>query len=73
MQASTNHTVDFVLAVILLAGSTLGAQIGAKISRKIAGDQLKILLATLVLLVMVKMLFDLLLPPGIMLSYKGGH
>ena len=36
-------------------------------------DQLKILLATLVLLVMVKMLLDLLLTPDIMLAYKGGH
>ncbi|WP_028315651.1 sulfite exporter TauE/SafE family protein [Desulfatibacillum aliphaticivorans] len=73
MQASTNHTVDFVLAVILLAGSTIGAQFGAKISRKMGGDQLKILLAVLVLLVMFKMLFHLLFPPEIMLAYMGGH
>ncbi len=73
MQASSNHTVDFILALILLLGSTLGAQFGAKISKKLAGDQLKILLAILVLLVMVKMLFSLLLPPGILLGYKGGH
>ena len=73
MQAATNHTVDFMLALILLLGSTIGAQFGAKISKKLGGDQLKILLAILVLLVMVKMLFTLLLPPHIMLSYKGGH
>ncbi len=73
MQASSNHTVDFILALILLLGSTLGAQFGAKISKKLAGDQLKILLAILVLLVMVKMLFSLLLPPDVLLAYKGGH
>ena len=73
MQASTNHTVDFILALILLLGSTLGVQLGAKISKKLGGDQLKILLAILVLLVMVKMLFSLLLPPDILLAYKGGH
>jgi uncharacterized membrane protein YfcA len=73
MQAYSNHTVDFVLALILLLGSTLGAQFGAKISKKLAGDQLKILLASIVLLVMVKMLLSLLLTPDIMVAYKGGH
>ncbi len=73
MQAASNHTVDFVLAVILLLGSTIGVQFGAKISRKLKGDQLKILLSVLVLLVMVKMLFSLLLTPDILLAYKGGH
>jgi hypothetical protein len=33
----------------------------------------KIFLASLVLLVMVKMLFDLLITPHVMLAYKGGH
>ena len=73
MQAYSNHTVDFVLALILLLGSTLGAQFGAKVSKKLGGDQLKILLASIVLLVMVKMLLSLLLTPHIMVAYKGGH
>ena len=73
MQAYTNHTVDFILALILLLGSTLGVQFGAKISKRLKGDQLKIFLASLVLLVMVKMLFDLLITPHVMLAYKGGH
>ena len=73
MQAHTNHTVDFVLALLLLLGSTLGAQIGARISRKLKGDQLKILLASIVLLVMIKMLLSLLLTPDILIAYKGGH
>jgi hypothetical protein len=73
MQSYSNHTVDFILALILLLGSTLGAQFGAKISKKLKGDQLKILLASLVLIVMLKMLLDLLLTPHIMLALKGGH
>jgi hypothetical protein len=73
MQAYSNHTVDFVLALLLLLGSTLGAQFGAKISKKLGGEQLKILLASIVLLVMVKMLLSLLLTPHIMVAYKGGH
>jgi len=73
MQSYSNHTVDFILALILLLGSTLGAQFGAKISKKLKGDQLKILLSSLVLIVMVKMLLDLLLTPHIMLAFTGGH
>jgi uncharacterized membrane protein YfcA len=73
MQSYTNHTVDFILAVILLLGSTLGAQFGAKLSKRLKGDQLKILLASIVLVVMVKMLLDLLLPPNVLLAYTGGH
>jgi len=73
MQAYTNHTVDFILALILLLGSTLGAQFGAKISKRLKGDQLKIFLASLVLLVMLNMVCGLLLPPHMMLAYIGGH
>jgi len=73
MQSITNHNVDLVLAVILLVGSTLGAQIGAKLSRRLHADQLKILLASIVLLVMVQILVSLILTPGQLLAYKGGH
>jgi uncharacterized protein len=73
MQASQNHTVDFILALLLLIGSSLGAQFGAKVGKKLDGEQLKILLASLVLIVMFKMLFDLLVKPDVLLAYMGGH
>jgi len=73
MQASTNHTVDFILALLLLIGSSLGAQIGVTVGKKLNGEQLKILLATLVLLVMFKILYQLLATPDILLAYAGGH
>jgi uncharacterized membrane protein YfcA len=73
MQAYSNHTVDLLLALLLLAGSTVGAQVGARLSKKLKGEQLKVLLACLVLLVMAKMLIGLLLKPDILLSLHGGH
>jgi len=73
MQAISNHTVDLVLAIILLLGSTLGAQFGVRLSRRLKGDQLKILLASIVLLVMVQILVGLVWPPHLLLGYKGGH
>jgi uncharacterized protein len=73
MQAYSNRTVDFVLALLLLIGSTFGAQIGARMSTKLKEDQLKIFLALLVLAVMVKMLFGLVLQPHNLLAFHGGH
>jgi uncharacterized protein len=73
MQSISNHTVDMVLAIILLLGSTLGAQFGVRLSRRLKADQLKILLASIVLLVMVQMLVSLILPPDLLLAHKGGH
>ena len=73
MQAYSNHTVDFVLAVLLLLGSTIGAQIGTAAAKHLKADQLKIMLASLVLLVCVKMMAGLLMTPAIMVALKGGH
>jgi uncharacterized membrane protein YfcA len=73
MQSISNHTVDMVLAIILLLGSTVGAQFGVRLSKRLKADQLKILLASIVLLVMVQMLVSLVLPPHLMLAHKGGH
>jgi uncharacterized membrane protein YfcA len=71
MQSMANHTVDLVLAIVLLVGSSIGAQFGARFSRKFEADQLKILLASIILLVMGKMLLALVLPPHIFLDVKG--
>jgi uncharacterized membrane protein YfcA len=73
MQSTQNHTVDFILALLLLIGSSFGAQVGAKVGKKLHGEHLKILLASLVLIVMGKMLFDLLAEPAVRLAYMGGH
>ncbi len=73
LQAYTNHTVDFVLAVLLLIGSTFGAQIGAAFGRKLKGEQLKVILAVIVLVVTAKIVFDLALTPSLLLSQAGGH
>jgi uncharacterized membrane protein YfcA len=73
LQAYYNRTVDFLLALLLLVGSVFGAQIGTILGRKLHGDQLKILLSIIVLVVTVKLVFDLVLQPANLLSYAGGH
>jgi uncharacterized membrane protein YfcA len=73
MQAITNQTVDVVLALLIALGSTAGAQIGARLARLLRGDQLKIVLATVVLAVTAKMAYRLVVAPANLLSYAGGH
>ena len=73
MQATTNYTVDVVLALLLAAGSTVGAQIGARASRYLRGEQLLIILATLALLVVGKMLVGLVTTPSSLLDVSKSH
>ena len=73
MQATTNHTVDLVLALFLATGSTIGAQIGARLSRLLRGEQLMIILGVLALGVMLKMAVSVTLTPGNPLSHAGAH
>jgi uncharacterized protein len=68
MQATANHTVDLVLALLLAFGSTIGAQVGARLTRFMRGDQLLIILASLALLVFLKMVVGVLVTPSNLLS-----
>ena len=75
LHATTNYTVDMVLAVLLLVGGVIGAQFGTVIGAKLKAEQLRILLATMVLLVCAKLAFDLIVEPSEIfnLSGIGGH
>ena len=72
LQAYTNQTVDFVLALILLAGSVVGVQIGSIVGGKVSGAQFRILLAMLVLWTCGKLLLDLLIQPTDLFSLQNG-
>ena len=73
LQSYSNHTVDFLLALLLLIGSVFGAQIGTILGRKLHGEQLKILLSIIVLAVTVKIILELVMEPTLLLAYAGGH
>ena len=64
LHATTNFTVDLILAVLLILGGVVGAQIGTVIGVRMKAEQLRILLALLVLAVCGKLALDLLLMPG---------
>ncbi len=63
LQAYANQTVDVVLALLLLTGGVIGAQIGAKASGRLHGEQLRVLLALMVVGVCGKLAYDLAVTP----------
>lgn len=73
LQAYANQTVDIVLALLLLTGAVIGAQLGAKAGARLQGEQLRGLLALMVLGVCGKLLFDLLATPAEIYSIGVGH
>lgn len=64
LQAATNGTIDVVLAFLLMIGGVFGAQFGAEAGRKLRGDQLRALLALLVLAVGIRLGVELVMPPS---------
>jgi uncharacterized membrane protein YfcA len=72
LHATTNYTVDMVLAVLLLVGGVIGAQVGTRIGTRLKAEQLRILLAILVLAVCGKLAADLLLRPDELYSIASG-
>lgn len=63
LQAVHTRTVDVVLAILLLIGGVIGAQLGVRLGAKLAAEQLRILLAVLVIGVGAKMTVDLVRTP----------
>jgi uncharacterized membrane protein YfcA len=63
MQATTNQSVDIVLAMLLMTGGVIGAQYGARIGQKLRGEQLRALLAMLVLAVGLRLAIELFVTP----------
>lgn len=63
LQAVENGTVDVILALVLLIGGVIGAQLGSRFGTRLRGEQLRALLALVVLAVAAKLAFDLTAPP----------
>src|ERR1700761_2738796 len=54
LQATSNYAVDIMLAFFLVVGGVVGAQLGVRAGAKLRGEQLRLLLALLVLAVGLK-------------------
>ena len=63
LQAGRNQTVDIVLATLLIVGGIVGAQVGARASSRFRAEELRTLLALIVLIVGLRMGLGLFLAP----------
>ena len=63
LHATSNQTVDALLALVLMTGGVIGAQFGAQFGHRLNGEQLRALLAIMVLLVCMQMLHNLVAIP----------
>jgi uncharacterized membrane protein YfcA len=64
LHATTNQTVDVLLALLLIVGGVIGAQVGTGVGQRLGAEQLRILLAVLVLVVCGKIALELLIRPA---------
>jgi uncharacterized membrane protein YfcA len=63
LQAYNNQTVDIVLGLLLIAGGVVGAQFGTRAGALLRGEQLRVLLALMVMAVGLKLGLDLVVTP----------
>jgi len=63
LQAGFNQSVDVVLAVLLMVGGVVGAQFGTRLGAKLKAEQLRFLLALMVMGMGVKILYGLVNRP----------
>lgn len=70
LQSVQHQTVDVVLAFFLLLGGVIGAQYGARVGARLPGEQMRGLLALLVLAVAIKLLLDLVITPDDLYSLQ---
>ena len=72
VQAYVNNSVDVVLAFILMIAGVIGAQYGVRVGQRLRGEQLRALLALLVLAVGIRLAFELVIPPKAIYSLLSG-
>ena len=71
VHSSANQTVDVVLAFLLMVGGVAGAQYGTKVGQRLRGEQLRALLAALVLAVALRLGYGLFVRPDDIYSLTG--
>jgi uncharacterized membrane protein YfcA len=72
VQATTNYSVDIVLAFVLMTAGVVGAQYGVRVGQKLRGEQLRALLGLLVLAVGIRLAISLIVTPADIFSVALG-
>ncbi|HEX5508979.1 MAG TPA: sulfite exporter TauE/SafE family protein [Pseudolabrys sp.] len=70
MHAVTDHLVDAVLALILMIGGVMGAQLGVRAGQKVRSERLRLMLGLLVLAVGLRFTYELVVTPDDLFSIR---
>jgi uncharacterized membrane protein YfcA len=63
LQSVTTQPVDVVLAILLLAGAVIGAQYGTRMGSALKGEQLRALMAIMILAVCSRVAYEMIATP----------
>lgn len=63
MHSYINQTVDVILSSLLLIGAVIGAQIGTRVMAKLKGEQIRFLLAIIIIIVAIVLIGEILVTP----------
>jgi uncharacterized membrane protein YfcA len=72
LHATSDQTVDIVLAFLLVIGGVVGVQLGVRVGSQMRGEQLRALLAVLVVGVALRLFIGLVTTPGDIYSIVAG-
>ena len=72
LHATSDQTVDIVLAFLLVLGGVVGVQLGVRMGSQMRGEQLRALLGILVVAVALRLLFGLVARPSDIYSIVAG-
>ena len=64
LHAAIDHTVDIVLSLILVVGGVIGAQFGAGVGSRLRAEELRIVLAVLIVGIAIRLFFGLVIKPS---------
>ena len=64
LQSTSNYAVDIILAGLLVIGGVVGAQLGVRAGARLRGEQLRLLLAAIVLTVAAGLAWQLVVRPA---------
>jgi uncharacterized protein len=63
LQSTATHTVDLVLAALLMLGGVIGAQLGARLGAGLKGEHIRGILGALLIVAAAKFLLDITIRP----------
>lgn len=70
MHSMTSHNLDIVLSTVLIIGTVVGAQLGARMVRHFSQDKLRLLFAIIILVLCINAAYQLVAEPSCIYDFE---